>query len=96
MPKEHRLVITYDITDNKLRTRIHKFLSQYGVNSQKSVFEIIAGDIEVRKIVTFINDHVPQDENDTARIYDLCKSCQKNISCLGAGLELNRLDYQIV
>lgn len=34
------LIITYDITDNKLRTQFSKFLEQYGYRLQYSVFEI--------------------------------------------------------
>ena len=32
-------VITYDITSNRRLAKMHKFLSDYGHNTQKSVFE---------------------------------------------------------
>lgn len=93
---EHRLVITYDVTDDKLRTGIHKFLRQYGINSQKSVFEMDVDDVEYRKILDFLDDSLPRDENDSARIYHLCKSCVRHISRLGDGLDLNALAYEII
>lgn len=34
------LIITYDITENKVRTQFSKFLEKYGVRLQFSVFEI--------------------------------------------------------
>ncbi|MEY5042466.1 MAG: CRISPR-associated endonuclease Cas2 [Bacteroidota bacterium] len=34
------IIITYDITNNKTRTRFSKFLEKYGVRVQFSVFEI--------------------------------------------------------
>ena len=34
------IIITYDISDNKLRTRFSKFLEKYGVRVQFSVYEI--------------------------------------------------------
>ena len=34
------LIVSYDISDNKLRTRFSKFLSKYGYRLQYSVFNI--------------------------------------------------------
>ncbi len=34
------LLVSYDITDNKLRTRFAKFLEHYGSRLQYSVFEL--------------------------------------------------------
>ncbi|MGB9929177.1 MAG: CRISPR-associated endonuclease Cas2, partial [Methanosarcina sp.] len=35
-----RLVVTYDISDNKIRNRIYKILEKYGAWKQYSVFEL--------------------------------------------------------
>lgn len=34
------LLVTYDISDNKLRTQFSKFLERYGYRLQYSIFEI--------------------------------------------------------
>jgi CRISPR-associated protein Cas2 len=34
------IIVTYDISDNGLRTHLSKYLSQYGVRVQFSVYEI--------------------------------------------------------
>lgn len=34
------IIITYDISDNKVRTHFSKFLEKYGVRVQFSVFEV--------------------------------------------------------
>lgn len=34
------IIVTYDISNNKLRSRFSKFLERYGVRVQFSVFEI--------------------------------------------------------
>lgn len=34
------IIVTYDISDDRLRTKLSKFLEQYGVRIQYSVFEI--------------------------------------------------------
>ncbi|MBF0240241.1 MAG: CRISPR-associated endonuclease Cas2 [SAR324 cluster bacterium] len=93
---DHQLVITYDITNDKLRTDIHKFLSNYGVNSQKSVFEMIVNDREMRVILDFLMEHIPLDPGDSARIYELCKTCVRHISRLGEGLDINPFVYEII
>jgi CRISPR-associated endoribonuclease Cas2 len=33
------VLVTYDITDPKRLNRTHKFLREFGLNTQKSVFE---------------------------------------------------------
>ena len=93
---ERQLIISYDISNDKLRTGVHKFLRQYGVNSQKSVFEMIVDDVEYRKILDFLDGCLPHDENDSARIYHLCKPCARHISRLGDGLDLNVLAFEII
>jgi CRISPR-associated protein Cas2 len=93
---DHRLVITYDITDNKLRARVHKYLSNFGLNTQKSVFELIAGDLEVRKIIHYLHAVLPDEPTDSVRIYELCKSCGRNITKVGDGVDLHSLEYQII
>lgn len=41
MKKSHNaIIICYDISNNKIRTKFSKFLEQYGVRLQMSVFEI--------------------------------------------------------
>lgn len=42
MKKSHKncIIVCYDISDNKLRSKFSKFLSCYGVRLQMSVFEL--------------------------------------------------------
>lgn len=35
----HSIIICYDISNNKVRTKFSKFLEQYGIRLQMSVFE---------------------------------------------------------
>ncbi|MGK5091142.1 CRISPR-associated endonuclease Cas2 [Deltaproteobacteria bacterium TL4] len=93
---DHRLIITYDITDDKIRTLIHKYLRNYGINSQKSVFEMIVNDNEMRKIIDFLIELLPHDPKDTVRIYEICKPCTRHISRLGEGIDLNPFAYEII
>jgi CRISPR-associated protein Cas2 len=89
-------LLTYDITDNKIRHRVHKYLRNFGINSQKSVFEILIDEIEYRKLIDFLLEMLPHDENDSVRIYDLCKSCFRNASIVGNGVLLSQKEYSII
>lgn len=93
---DHKLLLTYDITDDKIRTKVHKYLRNYGLNTQKSVFELIVDDIEYRKLITFLSGLLPYDINDSVRIYELCKSCFRNVSKIGNGTILELKEYTIV
>jgi CRISPR-associated protein Cas2 len=48
------LMLSYDITDNKTRTRFSKFLSKYGRRLQFSVFEIKNSNRVLEKILVEI------------------------------------------
>jgi len=93
---EYQVIITYDITNNKLRTKIHKFLANYGINSQRSVFEMIINEQDFRKILKFLNTWIPKDPNDSVRIYELCHPCRRHITRVGNGIDLEILKFQII
>ena len=92
---DHRLVITYDISDDKLRVKIHRFLKNFGINSQKSVFEMLVSDKEFENIYEFISKQKTT-ENDSFRIYEVCKNCIRLTQRIGEGLDLNLLNYEII
>ena len=92
---DYRLHITYDISDDLLRVKVHKFLRNYGVNSQKSVFEMLIGESEYRKVLSFLQKNI-EEESDSVRIYELCGSCLRNAQIVGEGSRLNTLDCQVI
>lgn len=50
------LIVSYDISDNRLRTRFAKFLSKYGYRLQYSVFNIKNSD-RIIKLIKFEIEH---------------------------------------
>lgn len=73
------LLISYDISNDKVRTRFSKYLSKFGFRLQYSVFEIdnsetvlknIQAEIENIYEKTFTND-------DSVIIFDLSATCKK-------------------
>jgi CRISPR-associated protein Cas2 len=49
------IIVTYDISDDKLRTRFSKFLEKYGRRLQYSVFEIRNSDRILNIIISNLN-----------------------------------------
>lgn len=75
------LIISYDFTDNHIRSRFSKFLKRFGRKVQYSVYEIknsprvlqnILEEIELRYKKLF-------DNTDSILIFDVCEGCRKKI-----------------
>lgn len=77
------LLISYDISDNKVRSKFAKFLSKFGFRLQYSVFEISNSDTALKNIETEIkNTYVKAfTEEDSIIIFDLSETCKK--TCYG-------------
>jgi len=88
-------LITYDITDPKRLRRMHKFLKEYGLNTQKSVFECDIDDNALKLIRRFCREELDLD-NDQVRIYKICSRCINKVSISGLGLKITQLDYRVI
>lgn len=76
-----RLVITYDISEDRIRTRVYKILEKYGAWKQYSVFELEIDEVQRIKLEDEIKAQI--DSGDRVRFYQLCDRCIKNIKELG-------------
>jgi len=76
-----RLAITYDISDNRTRTRVFKILESYGAWKQYSVFELEVSDIMRLQMEDEIKAEI--ETGDKVRIYELCERCVAAIIDLG-------------
>ena len=72
------LLVSYDISDDKLRTRFAKFLSKYGYRLQYSVFEIKNSDRILDNITTKIEKYFGEkfEQTDSVIIFILSKTCE--------------------
>lgn len=66
--KKIHILIIYDISENKTRTKLVKFLLGYGYRVQKSAFEAIVTKSQLKKIIKNISNYLDE-ENDSIRIY---------------------------
>jgi CRISPR-associated protein Cas2 len=87
------VVICYDITDNKRRAKLVKYLEQYSFRVQKSVFEGFLDKKNYGIIRHKIRDYIDEKE-DNLRIYRIIGS--GNIKAYGVGLQLEDQEVIIV
>lgn len=76
-----RIVVTYDISKDKVRNRVFRILEGYGAWKQYSIFELEINDVQrvqmEEKIRSAISSH------DRVRIYELCARCVGKIKDIG-------------
>ncbi len=77
-------IVSYDIPDDRKRTRVAKTMLDYGTRVQYSVFECIIGEDKLlEKMISKLSGLVS--EEDSVRIYALCAKCEKVVKVLGSG-----------
>lgn len=80
------IIISYDIRDNKRRTKIHKILKSYGEWVQYSIFECELTETNYAKLRLRLSKLIKKDDNDNIRFYFMCKCCQNKIERIGGEL----------
>ncbi|KAF0155742.1 MAG: cytoplasmic protein [Syntrophaceae bacterium] len=88
-------LITYDITDPKRLNNLRGFLKEFGLRTQKSVFECDIDDIALKRIRAYCRENLDI-AKDSVRIYKLCNRCINKVVLSGTGLKVTQLDYMIV
>ncbi len=72
------LMVSYDISDNKLRTRFSKFLSKFGHRLQYSIFEIKNSKRILENIQVEIKSDFEKEfcQTDSIMIFQMSKQCK--------------------
>lgn len=65
------LIVSYDISDNKNRTKLAEVLKDYGTRVQFSVFECVISSEQFRELKEKADCYVTGDE-DSIRYYQIC------------------------
>jgi len=66
---KYRVLIIYDITEDKPRIKLSKLLSSYGVRVQKSAFEASLNKKQYEKLIFELDRYVGRE--DSIRVYKL-------------------------
>lgn len=89
------VLISYDISDDNVRTRLAKRLKDYGRRAQFSVFEAEITSAELTRLRGQLA-RVKLGERDSIRLYTLCGQCSGKVSIWGRGDIAEDPDYLII
>ena len=78
------IIISYDIEDDKTRTKLAHKLKDFGPRVQYSVFEADVNKDELKKIKALLKQ-VALAKNDSIRLYQICEVCLQKIKIWGTG-----------
>jgi CRISPR-associated protein Cas2 len=76
------VIVSYDISEDKRRTKIHDILKSYGQWMQYSLFECDLSKTEYAKLRSRLNKII-NSETDSIRFYFLCGCCQNKVERIG-------------
>jgi CRISPR-associated protein Cas2 len=95
MKQQWYVVVSYDIVDDKRRSKVAKLVQRYGQRVQKSVFDCLLDEqrlLELRGKVSLLIDLA----EDSVRYYQICASCRRNITIDGFGTVQEKEDVIII
>ena len=76
------VVVSYDIPEDKCRTKIHKILKSYGQWMQYSIFECDLTETQYAKLRSRLSNLI-KPEQDSIRFYFLCACCKGKVERIG-------------
>lgn len=83
-----KYLISYDITDDKLRTQISKYLEEFATRLQFSLFICDVDRTRAKAIWTrLVQMAATDDERGLVLMTPLCKTCEKGMKIKGNPLE---------
>lgn len=78
------IVVSYDVPDDRRRTKLASILKDFGERVQYSVFECLVDDEALGRLRGRLAAKVAEKE-DSVRIYRLCADCRAKVEILGRG-----------
>ena len=101
------VIIAYDISDNRTRTKMFKLLKEMGLNTQKSVFECELERAELQSFqlkaeALIANAEAVREDGDARRspdsvlMYPLCRRCARGVTVLGQGIAVVHTDWAVL
>lgn len=75
------LIVSYDFTENRPRTKFSKFLSKFGRKLQYSVYEIRNSSRILRNILDEVELRYKKQfkDSDSIVVMPLCETCKKKV-----------------
>jgi len=89
------LLVAYDISDDKRRTKLHNALRDFGSPVQYSVFECLLDQKAEEKMRQKIKKLI-RPRKDHVRIYTLCQTCLTKVDTTGGVDVLSALPPSLI
>ena len=86
--------ISYDIENDRTRTKLASMLKDFGPRVQKSVFEADLDNKELDQLWKKLKA-VKLGKQDSIRLYQICNDCFKKVRIIGKGKVTKDQDYYI-
>ncbi len=83
-----KYLVTYDISDNRVRDKVARILSKYGVRIQLSCFEIECNKDELREILEKIKEKIELSV-DSVYVFPITKNAEHSIYEIGLRREID-------
>ena len=80
-------ILTYDISDDKIRRRVATILEDRATRVQFSVFEGRLSDRMLERVVSSIEEHIQLE--DSLRVYTLSSTSEKSCKVVGGGIPMD-------
>lgn len=76
-------LVCFDISDNKIRNRVGKYLGAFGNRVQRSVFEV---ELQDQAALLYVKNKLGDwlESGDNLRFYPLCQNCRDNALVCGS------------
>ena len=88
--KKHFIVVCYDISDDKRRSRLYRRLRKFGIGVQYSVYECLLTKSRIAEMKKIVQATIKIDKGDRIRYYALCESCCKRIEASDGVLDQDK------
>jgi len=90
------IVVAYDISDDKMRTRLHKTLRRFGERVQFSVFECILTHEMFEQMCCEVAAVLEHRELSRVRYYKICEGCRRRTITLGQAFTTTLKRFYVV
>jgi CRISPR-associated protein Cas2 len=90
------IVVAYDISDDKMRTRLHATLQRFGERVQFSVFECILTHEMFEQMCSEVASVLEHEELGRVRYYVICETCRGRTVTLGRAFTTTLKSFYLV
>lgn len=78
-----RVVVSYDISDDRRRRKVARIMEGHGYRVQFSVFECDLDAAQIRALQQRLRPYVSRQAGESVRFYPLCADCRERVGVIG-------------